>query len=57
MTKYGITWWGRQWLNSLTRIDFSNRLPRGRSYAGKGAGRLQEKKIKLFSEKDISLGF
>lgn len=37
MTKYGITWWGKQWLNSLTRIDFSNRLPRGRSYARKGA--------------------
>ncbi len=37
MAKYGITWWGQQWLNSLTRIDFSNRLPRGRNYAGKGA--------------------
>lgn len=37
MAKYGITWWGQQWLKSLTRIDFSNRLPRGRSYAGKGA--------------------
>ena len=37
MVKYGVTWWGQQWLNSLTRIDFSNRLPRGRSYAGKGA--------------------
>jgi len=37
MIKYGTTWWGRQWLNSLTRIDFSNRLPRGRSYARKGA--------------------
>ena len=37
MAKYGITWWGQQWLKSLSRIDFSNRLPRGRSYAGKGA--------------------
>ena len=37
MAKYGITWWGEQWLKSLTRIDYSNRLPRGRSYAGKGA--------------------
>ncbi len=33
---YGNTWWGKQWLNSLNRIDFSNRLPRGRTYANKG---------------------
>lgn len=37
MAKYGITWWGQQWLNALTKIDFSNRLPRGRSYAGNGS--------------------
>ena len=37
MAKYGSTWWGQQWLQSLSRIDFSNRLPRGRSYANKGA--------------------
>ncbi len=37
MAKYGVTWWGQQWLNSLTKIDFSNRLPRGRSYAGNGS--------------------
>ncbi len=37
MAKYGITWWGQQWLNSLSRIDFSNRLPRGRRYAGNGS--------------------
>ena len=36
MPKYGRTWWGEQWLKSLDRIDFSNRLPRGRSYANKG---------------------
>jgi SNF2 family DNA or RNA helicase/uncharacterized Zn finger protein len=36
MSKYGRTWWGEQWLKSLDRIDFSNRLPRGRSYATKG---------------------
>lgn len=36
MTQYGRTWWGEQWLNALDRIDFSNRLPRGRSYAQKG---------------------
>ena len=33
---YGNTWWGKQWLNSLNDIDFSNRLPRGRTYANKG---------------------
>ena len=34
---YGQTWWGAQWLNSLSQIDCDNRLPRGRSYANKGA--------------------
>ncbi len=33
---YGNTWWGKQWLNALEDIDFSNRLPRGRTYANKG---------------------
>lgn len=37
--KYGNTWWGQQWLNALENIDYSNRLPRGRSYANKGAVR------------------
>lgn len=36
-TTYGKTWWGQQWLNSLSKIDNSNRLPRGRTYANKGA--------------------
>ncbi len=34
---FGKTWWGRQWLNSLNNIDYSNRLPRGSSYARKDA--------------------
>ncbi len=34
---FGKTWWGEQWLNSLSNIDYSNRLPRGSSYANKGA--------------------
>jgi len=34
---FGKTWWGEQWLNALTQIDYDNRLPRGRSYANKGA--------------------
>ncbi len=34
---FGKTWWGEQWLNSLNNIDYSNRLPRGVTYARKGA--------------------
>lgn len=37
MANFGKTWWGQQWLNSLNNIDYSNRLPRGSSYANKGA--------------------
>lgn len=37
MSQFGKTWWGQQWLNSLNNIDYSNRLPRGSSYARKGA--------------------
>ncbi|MBK9302022.1 MAG: hypothetical protein IPN14_15855 [Bacteroidetes bacterium] len=36
-TNFGKTWWGQQFLNSLSNIDYSNRLPRGSSYAKKGA--------------------
>lgn len=33
--KYGKTWWGNAWVEALERIDFhTNRLPRGRAYAG-----------------------
>ena len=31
--KFGYTWWGKKWLDSLRNTDFSNRLPRGRTYA------------------------
>ncbi len=34
---FGKTWWGEQWLRSLSHIDYSNRLPRGRSYANNGS--------------------
>ncbi|MDR1558015.1 MAG: DEAD/DEAH box helicase [Tannerellaceae bacterium] len=34
---FGNTWWGQQWLGALNRIDHANRLPRGKSYANKGA--------------------
>lgn len=40
--KYGSTWWGQQWLNSLTQIDYGNRLPRGRTYANTGRVRSVE---------------
>lgn len=36
VTKYGKTWWGEQWLGALKNIDYSNRLPRGASYARNG---------------------
>lgn len=34
---FGKTWWGEQWLKSLTNIDYSNRLPRGSAYARNGS--------------------
>lgn len=37
MKKFGMTWWGEKWLDALTHIDYDNRLPRGRSYANRGA--------------------
>lgn len=35
--QFGKTWWGQKWLQALNNIDYSNRLPRGASYARKGA--------------------
>ncbi|MFZ4797291.1 MAG: SNF2-related protein [Bacteroidia bacterium] len=38
MSKYfGKTWWGEQWLNSLSNIDYENRLDRGSRYARNGS--------------------
>jgi SNF2 family DNA or RNA helicase/uncharacterized Zn finger protein len=37
MAQFGRTWWGEQWLHALDRIDFSNRLERGRRYANNGS--------------------
>ena len=36
--RFGTTWWGREWIASLERLGrvWSNRLPRGRSYARAG---------------------
>ncbi len=36
---FGKTWWGKAWIEALRHIDYSNRLPRGRSYANQGAVR------------------
>ncbi|WP_320123506.1 SNF2-related protein [uncultured Sphaerochaeta sp.] len=36
-TEYGNTWWGARWLDSLTQIDYSNRIPRGKRYARNGS--------------------
>lgn len=33
---FGKTWWGEAWLQALSRIDYSNRLPRGATYARNG---------------------
>lgn len=42
--QFGKTWWGEHWLRSLENVDYDNRLPRGASYARKGA--VQSVKIK-----------
>lgn len=47
---YGRTWWGKRWLDALNTIDYSNRLPRGASYARKGA----VEKIKIEKNKIIA---
>ncbi len=33
---FGNTWWGEAWLNSLSNLDYENRIPRGATYARKG---------------------
>lgn len=60
--KYGKTWWGEQWLGVLKDIDYSNRLPRGASYARQGivkeikidgniiSAKVQGSRIKPYSE-------
>ncbi len=49
MPKYGQTWWGGEWMKALSHIDYSNRLPRGRNYANKGAVREITLKSKTIS--------
>ena len=35
-TQYGKTWWGKAWLNALSACDYTNRLPRGKTYCNSG---------------------
>jgi uncharacterized Zn finger protein len=39
--KFGLTWWGQRWIAALEALGalYANRLPRGRTYARKGAVR------------------
>lgn len=34
--EYGVSNWGKEWLNALNGVDLTNRLPRGKSYANTG---------------------
>src|SRR5438874_10533485 len=38
-TKFGLTWWGQRWIAALEALGrvYANRLPRGRTYARRGA--------------------
>ncbi len=35
--EFGKTWWGAQWLNAIAKIDYTNRIPRGKTYARNGS--------------------
>ena len=35
--KYGTTWWGEKFIESMEGCDNANRLPRGITYANKGS--------------------
>lgn len=39
VTRYGLTWWGQRWITALEDLGalYANRLPRGRTYARRGA--------------------
>lgn len=50
-TKFGKTWWGSEWLRSLTNIDYENRIPRGARYARNGSVRKVEIRDNVISAK------
>ena len=35
--KYGITWWGQQWLNTFNQMSEQGRMAKGRAMAGNGS--------------------
>ncbi|MGH3392688.1 MAG: SWIM zinc finger family protein [Actinomadura sp.] len=37
--RFGLTWWGQRWISALEALGaaYANRLPRGRTYARRGA--------------------
>ena len=37
IVQFGKTWWGEKWLEAFLEISYENRIPRGKSYARKGA--------------------
>ena len=48
---FGKTWWGSEWLKSLTHIDYANRIPRGSAYARNGAVKSIEVKGNIITAK------
>jgi SNF2 family DNA or RNA helicase/uncharacterized Zn finger protein len=35
--EFGKTWWGAQWLNAIGKLDYTNRISRGKAYARNGS--------------------
>ncbi len=48
---FGKTWWGKSWLNALSKIDYDNRIPRGRRYANNGSVKTIEIKKNMVTAK------
>lgn len=50
-SEFGKTWWGCEWLKSLTHIDYANRIPRGSAYARNGSVKSIEVKGNVITAK------
>jgi len=48
---FGKTWWGSEWLKSLSHIDYANRIPRGSAYARNGSVKSIEVKGNVITAK------
>jgi uncharacterized Zn finger protein len=35
--EFGKTWWGAQWLTAIGKLDYTNRIARGKAYARNGS--------------------